>query len=79
MTRLLRTLDRPLDQGGHTKDIKPRMMLKNQLAVVRIKLARPMAIETFNEHKRLGRFMLRYGGRTVAAGMVLKLPPLDHQ
>lgn len=69
ITRLLRTLDKE----GHTADIKPRCLLKGSVAVVRIKLARPVCLETFAEHPRLGRFMLRYGGYTVAAGMVQKI------
>lgn len=69
VTRLLRTLDRE----GHTKDIKPRCLTPGAIAVVRIRTARPVCIDTFADHRRLGRFMLRYSGATVAAGMVLKL------
>jgi elongation factor 1 alpha-like protein len=69
ITKLLRTLDRE----GHTKQIKPRSLGKNTVAVVRVSLTRPVCAETFAEHKRLGRFMLRYGGQTVAAGMVQKI------
>jgi elongation factor 1 alpha-like protein len=69
VTKLLRTLDRE----GHTKEIKPRTLVAGSVAVVRVRLTRPVPLETFAEHKRLGRFVLRYSGRTVAAGMILKL------
>jgi elongation factor 1 alpha-like protein len=69
VTRLLRTLDR----DGHTKERKPRCVTAGQVAVVRIRLARPVCLDTFAEHKRLGRFLLRYSGKSVAAGMVLKI------
>lgn len=70
ITRILRTLDRE----GHTKDIKPRFISTNgTVAVVRIRLTRSVPLDLFAEQKRLGRFMLRYSGRTVAAGMILKI------
>lgn len=79
VTRLLRTLTR----DGHTGAIKPRLLTtggdaaggegSSPVAVVRIRLARPIPLTTFQEHRRLGRFVLRYAGRTVAAGLVLKL------
>jgi elongation factor 1 alpha-like protein len=69
VTRLLRTLGR----GGHTDAVKPRMLAPGALAVVRLALARPLPLDTFADNNRLGRFVLRYGGRTVAAGIVLKI------
>lgn len=68
VTRLLRTLDRE----GHTKAIKPRALGPSTIAVVRVALPRPIPLETFAQHPRLGRFVLRYGGQTIAAGMILK-------
>jgi len=69
VTRLLRTLDR----AGRTREARPRLVGRAEVAVVRIRLVRPCAVETYADSKRLGRFVLRYGGRTVAAGMVLKV------
>lgn len=83
VTRILRTLK----ADGSTDSIKPRMVgagangvtaassSSGVHAIVRIRLFAPVCLETFAEHKRLGRFMLRYSGRTVAAGMVLKVKP----
>lgn len=69
VTRLLRTLS----PDGHTHQIKPRCLTSGQTAVVRIRVPRHVALEMYADQKRLGRFMLRYSGTTVAAGMVLKL------
>lgn len=69
VTRFLRTVDRE----GHTRDIKPRTLAAGDVAIVRIRTARPVCLDAFADHRRLGRFILRYGGVTVAAGMVLKL------
>lgn len=77
VTKLLRTMrsaaEAEADGGGRTVTNKPRLLTGGQTAVVRIRLARPMPLETFDSHRRLGRFVLRYGSATVAAGMVLKL------
>jgi hypothetical protein len=59
--------------GGRTLAIKPRLLPGGTTAVVRLRLARPMPLEAFGDHRRLGRFVLRYDGATVAAGTVLKL------
>ena len=69
VTRLLRTVDRE----GHTREARPRLIGRGEEAIVRVRLVRPCAIETYADSKRLGRFVLRYGGRTVAAGRVLKI------
>jgi elongation factor 1 alpha-like protein len=52
---------------------KPRLVKSNDSAVVRIQTEQSVAIATFAESKFLGRFLIRYGGATVAAGIVTKL------
>ncbi|RKO93266.1 translation elongation factor EF1A/initiation factor IF2gamma, partial [Blyttiomyces helicus] len=47
----------------------PRALTKNVTATVEIKVKRPICIETFQDSKELGRFMLRAGSTTVAAGI----------
>ena len=49
------------------------MLPPGALAVVRLALARPLPLDPVADNNRLGRFVLRYGGRTVAAGIVLKI------
>ncbi|GBM49231.1 HBS1-like protein [Araneus ventricosus] len=52
---------------------KPRCLTKNSSAVVEIEINRPICIELFKEFKDLGRFMLRSGGSTIAAGLVTNI------
>ena len=68
VTRLLRTVD----GGGRTLVRKPRLVAQGESCVVRVRVVKPVALETFAANKRLGRFVLRYGGVTVAAGRILK-------
>jgi len=68
VTRLLRTME-----SGRTAVIKPRLLQPGSTAIVRLRFARPVCMEAFADHKRLGRFVVRYSGRTVGAGMVLKV------
>ncbi|XP_041360116.1 HBS1-like protein isoform X2 [Gigantopelta aegis] len=49
---------------------KPRCLLKNTSAVVEIEFERMVCVELYRDYKDLGRFMLRSGGATIAAGMV---------
>ncbi|KAJ8331570.1 hypothetical protein O5D80_000481 [Batrachochytrium dendrobatidis] len=48
----------------------PRALGQSVTAVVEIRTQRPMCLETFQTTKELGRFMLRNGSTTVAAGIV---------
>lgn len=49
---------------------KPKCLLKNMSAVVELEFDRPICLELFKDYKDLGRFMLRYSGHTIAAGLV---------
>ncbi|CAD7003148.1 unnamed protein product [Ceratitis capitata] len=52
---------------------KPRVLGNNSCALVELKTTRPICIERYADFKELGRFMLRVGGVTIAAGMVTKI------
>lgn len=52
---------------------KPRFLTSNSSALVEITLVKPICLELFKENKDLGRFMLRAGGSTVAAGVVTRV------
>ena len=47
-----------------------RCLVKNSSAVVEIELERSLCLELYTDYKDLGRFMLRSGGHTIAAGLV---------
>lgn len=44
--------------------------MKNSSAVVEIEFERPVCLEMYKDYKDLGRFMLRQGSHTIAAGLV---------
>jgi len=51
-----------------------RCLTKNYAsAIVRIKLANPICAETFADNKNLGRVVIRSEGKTIAAGVILKI------
>ena len=49
---------------------KPRFLTKGNHAVIEITTEVPVCLDLFSNVKELGRFMLRTGGKTIAAGMV---------
>ncbi|XP_017471589.1 PREDICTED: HBS1-like protein [Rhagoletis zephyria] len=58
---------------GETIKKKPRVLGNNSCALVELETTRPICIERYADFKELGRFMLRVGGVTIAAGMVTKI------
>lgn len=50
-----------------------RFLTKGQNALVELQTQRPIALELYKDFKELGRFMLRYGGSTIAAGVVTEV------
>jgi len=56
--------------SGEVTKKKPRVLAKNSSALVEITTENLICLETYSESKELGRFMLRVGGKTIAAGMV---------
>jgi len=58
---------------GEVVKARPRVLAGNCSAVVEVAVARPVPIELYRTNRELGRFMLRTGGHTIAAGMVTEL------
>lgn len=50
-----------------------RCLGKGMNAIVEIQTQRPVALELYKDFKELGRFMLRYVGSTIAAGVVTEV------
>ena len=55
---------------GEVVKSRPKCLLKNMSAVVELEFDRPICLELYKDYKDLGRFMLRYSGHTIAAGLV---------
>ncbi|XP_063079189.1 HBS1-like protein isoform X2 [Engraulis encrasicolus] len=59
--------------NGEVLKKKPKCLGKGQNAVVEIQTQRPVALELYKDYKELGRFMLRYVGSTIAAGVITEI------
>ncbi|XP_006885072.1 PREDICTED: HBS1-like protein [Elephantulus edwardii] len=68
--RLISVLNK--NTGEVTKK-KPKLLTKGQNALVELQTQRPIALELYKDFKELGRFMLRYSGSTIAAGVVTEI------
>ncbi len=55
---------------GEVTKKRPRCLAKNCNALVDIVTDAPVCMEEYADSKELGRFMLRVGGKTIAAGLV---------
>lgn len=51
----------------------PRFLGNNTSAIVEVQVSRPIALELYSDCKELGRVMLRVGGVTIAAGLIIKI------
>ena len=49
---------------------KPRLLTKGNKAMIEIATETPVCLDLYANSIELGRFMLRSGGKTIAAGMV---------
>jgi len=58
---------------GEVLKRKPRCLTKNSNAEVEIHTSRPVCVELYKDYKDLGRFMLRYGNETFAAGVITQI------
>ncbi|XP_054830801.1 HBS1-like protein [Eublepharis macularius] len=58
---------------GEVTKKKPKCLAKGQNALIELQTQRPIALELYKDFKELGRFMLRYSGSTIAAGVVTEI------
>ncbi|XP_061609187.1 HBS1-like protein isoform X3 [Phyllopteryx taeniolatus] len=70
ITKLLSLLHK---STGEVLKKKPKCLGKGMNAIVEIQTQRPVALELYKDFKELGRFMLRYVGSTIAAGVVTEI------
>merc|ERR1711890_87369 len=59
--------------SGEVVKSRPRVLTGNCSAVVEVVVTKPIPLELYKNNRELGRFMLRTGGHTIAAGMVTEL------
>ncbi|XP_061756670.1 HBS1-like protein isoform X1 [Nerophis ophidion] len=70
ITKLISVLHK---SSGEVLKKKPKCLGKGMNAIVEIQTQRPVALELYKDYKELGRFMLRYVGSTIAAGVVTEI------
>lgn len=59
--------------SGEVLKKRPKCLTKGQNALIELQTQRPVSLELYKDFKELGRFMLRYGGSTIAAGVVTEI------
>jgi peptide chain release factor subunit 3 len=62
------------DKSWHTSMLQVKFVKSGSVAIVRIKVEKPICAELFENVPQLGRFTLRDEGRTIAIGKITKLP-----
>ncbi|XP_038655327.1 HBS1-like protein isoform X2 [Scyliorhinus canicula] len=58
---------------GEVLKKKPKCLTKGQNALIELQTQRPVSLELYKDFKELGRFMLRYSGSSIAAGVVTEI------
>ncbi|KAA0173046.1 hypothetical protein FNF27_05537 [Cafeteria roenbergensis] len=61
------------NKDGDILKHRPRILRNGCRAVVRLRFESPVPMEASKHHRRIGRFLLRQGVRTAAAGTVLRV------
>ena len=59
--------------NGEIVKKRPRCLVKQTNGLVEIEFSRPICMELYKDYRELGRFMLRTGSTTIAAGLVTKV------
>ncbi|KAJ6218501.1 hypothetical protein RDWZM_009658 [Blomia tropicalis] len=62
-----------IDKSNEVLKRNPRILLKNNNAIVEFTTSKPICIESYVEFKEYGRFIFRSGNSTVGAGIVTKV------
>jgi elongation factor 1-alpha len=73
--KVIELVEKKDPKTGQTAQEKPDFIKTGDVAIVKIKVLKPVVIEKFSEFAPLGRFALRDMGQTVAAGVVLDVKP----
>ncbi|KAG5510161.1 hypothetical protein JKF63_07057 [Porcisia hertigi] len=74
--KLLAKIDRKTNE---VIEKNPACVKAGDVVIARIELDRPLVLETHKDFDKLGRFMLRDDGRTIAIGVVMRLYESTHE
>lgn len=71
-------IEKKLDSGsGKVIEENPDYLRKGEAGVIRVKPTKPMVMEEASEIPQLGRFAIRHGGQTIAAGICQEVIPKE--
>ncbi|MGC8687703.1 MAG: translation elongation factor EF-1 subunit alpha [Candidatus Micrarchaeia archaeon] len=70
-------LEKKDPKTGQVLEKNPETIKTNDIAIVRVKPTRPIALEKYTDFKQLGRFAIRDMGETIGAGVILDVKPLQ--
>lgn len=73
--KIVNLLEKVDSKSGEVIEKNPEYLRKGEVGVVRIESSRPVVMEQAKEFPELGRFAVRHGGRTIAAGVCLDTVP----
>lgn len=62
---------------GQVVEENPEFLKKGEAGVIRVKPTKPFVMEKASEVPQLGRFAIRHGGKTIAAGLCTDLVPKE--
>ncbi len=68
-------LEKKDPKTGQVLEKNPETIKTNDIAIVRVKPTRPIALEKYTDFKQLGRFAIRDMGETIGAGIVIEVTP----
>ena len=70
ISQLVATVD---PKTGESSKKKPRVLTKNQSAIIEVTVLRAICLEQYSDCRALGRIILREGGQTLAVGVVTSI------
>lgn len=62
-----------IDKSNEVLKKNPRILMKNNNAIVEFTSTRPICVEAYSDFKEYGRFIFRSGNLTVGAGIITKI------
>ena len=68
-------LEKKDPKTGQVVEKNPETIKTNDIAIVKVKPTKPVALERYNDFKQLGRFAIRDMGETIGAGIILEVKP----
>ena len=76
-TRFAELISKLDPRTGAKLEDHPKFLKQGDVAIVRFKPLKPVVVEKYSDFPQLGRFAIRDSGRTIAAGTVIEIKPIQ--